>query len=274
MDKAVIVNFHLPDGDRNAGTVHLPDPTSRHPLLIYCHGWGEDGGMGEVQSKLAQQLLDRGAGLLQFAFYGRGETGGDFSGMTYGRWAENLAAIFAWALTQPWVDPDRVALFGFSSGSAAALRFAARDPRPRCVVSLGTVLGHFIGMHEAGGPAKVLLGHLDGLLQGGKAPLFEASFPFAFFRDFLENAPVHSVKNITCPVFFLEGTADNPYRRSDGQLGHLLRQAHGLKSRHQELEGGVHGLWNLGDERNRLIVDFLAESGFFSGDVPADGHGN
>jgi fermentation-respiration switch protein FrsA (DUF1100 family) len=160
------------------------------------------------------------------------------------------------------VDGKRIALIGCSSGTTAVLRFAGRDKRPFCAISIATCLGHFINM-DKGGPTRTLLQNLETLQGGGTAPVFDTPFPMEFFRDFLAGAPVHTVRDIACPVFFLEGTADNAYRRADGWLGHLIRQGRRLPTRHHEVEGGEHGLFNLGEIRNGLIMDHLKAVGLF-----------
>lgn len=256
------LEFRLEGGDRNFGTAWLPASGGAHPLAIYCHGWGDSRALGDVQRDLAERLVARNAGLLTFDFFGAGDTGGDFSGMTYGRWTRNLVEVYAWTAAQAWADPRRLACIGFSSGTTAALRFAAASPGPLCVVSIATCLGHFINMAD-GGPARTLLANLDALSAGGTAPVFSTPFPLDFYRDFLKEAPVHTVQDVPCPVLFLEGGADNPYRRSDGRLGHLIRQRHGRPSMHHEVEGGDHGLFNKGEERNGRVMAFLQDSGLF-----------
>lgn len=231
--------FRLETGDRNAGTVYLPDHVEgRIPVLVYCHGWGGSQKLPPVIEQLRPRLEARGAAVLTFDFYGCGETGGDYSGMTYGRWHRNLADIFAWLAAQPWADMTRAGGFAISSGTTALLRFAAGPTPPAYAISTATAIGAFIGMPNA--PARLLVKNLDDLTHGKRVDVFNTSFDLEFFRDFIEDAPVYTLKNITCPVFFLQGGRDNVWRRTDAWLGYLLLKDKGAK--YLELETGDHGL--------------------------------
>lgn len=111
---------------RGAGEV--PRPTA-----VLLHGMP---GI-EKHLDLAYRLRDRGWNCL--CFHPRGSWG---SGGTYsleGQVADTQAAL-AWALAQPAVDRDRLALIGGSLGGYVALRCGAADPRLRAVVALCPVI--------------------------------------------------------------------------------------------------------------------------------------
>lgn len=231
--------FRLETGDRNVGTVYLPDGVEGPiPVLVYCHGWGGSQQLPPVIAALQPQLEARGVAVLAFDFFGCGATGGSYSEMTYGRWHRNLADIFAWLVKQAWADPGRSGCFAISSGTTAMLRYAAGPTPPAYAISVATCVGAFIGMPTP--PARLLVNHLDELTQGKQVEVFKTPFGIEFFRDFLEEAPVYSLKSIPCPVFFLQGGRDNPWRRTDAWLGYLLLKEKGAK--YLELEDGDHGL--------------------------------
>lgn len=256
--------FQLTTGDKNAGAVYMPDRASgRLPVLIHCHGWGSDGwGAPDPANVTCLSLTSRNVVNIKFDFYGAGKTGGDYARMSYGRWASNLNDVYAWVAQQEWADPERIGVYGISSGTTAALRFACAHRTPALVISSATALGLYIGMPE--GPGKILIDNLDTLVGGGTAPVFGTQFSLDFFRDFIGNQPVYAMHTIKCPVLFLEGSADNPYRRSDGWLGYQIMKRKGLDATLIEVEGGDHGLGNREDEKNHHLVSFLIIHGFIT----------
>jgi pimeloyl-ACP methyl ester carboxylesterase len=78
-----------------------------------------------------------------------------------------------------------------------------------------------------------------------------------FFRDFVAHAPIYDVHEIACPVLFLQGTEDNPFRRSDAWLGYQLRLGAGVPVTHVEIEGGDHGLGSRATESTAVAVSWL-----------------
>ena len=102
-------------------------------------------------------------------------------------------------------------------------------------------------------PARTFVEQAEVLLDGGRAEVFDVPFPVAFFRDFVENAPIFDVGSIECPVFFLQGARDNPFRRSDAWLGNELRRYADTPVHYLEIEGGDHG-FNLEHEQSVSAV--------------------
>ncbi len=265
-----ILPFRLDTGDRNTGTAYLPDNTTdRLPVVIYCHGWGVGGStiLPPVVASLGRLLESRPAVLVTFDFFGCGQTGGNYSQMTYGRWHANLTEVYAWVAAQPWADPARIGTFGISSGTTAALRHAIATPACAFVISTATCLGAFIGMPNP--PGRILAEHLDELAAGKTAELFGTPFGREFFHDFLTKAPVYGLRalsdsseKIICPVFFLQGAADNVWRRTDSWLGYQLLKAKGAK--YLEMENGDHGLDTVADAAAQEAFAWLQSIDFTS----------
>src|SRR5438067_13408590 len=126
--------------------------------MIYCHGWGGRGDLPPLMLAVRQRLLEVPAAVVTFDFFGCGGTGGDYSDMTYARWAENLAAVYEYVAQQNWADADRIGLLGISSGTNAVFRFAA-IARPAFVISVVTCLGLFMNMPNA--PGNVMIDNLE-----------------------------------------------------------------------------------------------------------------
>ncbi len=249
-------DFQLSGGDRNAGTVYLPEGSpGQMPVVIVCHGWGGNRALDLFRQDLCSRLTDHGMAVVTFDFFGCGDTGGPYAEMTYGRWADNLAAIHAWVAGQAWADPTRIGSLGISSGSTAALREARQHAEVAFVISIATCLGLYINMPRS--PARTFTQQAEALLDGGTVEVFDVPFPAAFFRDFVENAPIFDVGAIRCPVFFLQGSKDNLFRRSDAWLGKELHLHAGMPVDYLEIEGGDHGLNQEHEHSVAAIVSWL-----------------
>ena len=254
-------DFKLQAGDFNVGTVYLPNETATDiPVIIYCHGWGGNRSITKPIQVLCDTAMEAGIALVTFDFFGCGETGGDYSQMTYTRWKNNLSDILSWVEAQAFSNNGKIGCYAFSSGSTAALRMASEDERLSFIVSVGTCISSHIGM-GSGGPAKILADNMDKLLSGGTASIFGVDFKIDFYLDTISNAPIHVMDKIKCPVLFLQGTADNPFRCADAVMAYELMQKSGSsnKTAYMPIEGGTHGLDNVAEEAIDRAFSWMME---------------
>ncbi len=252
-------NFKLTTGDMNAGTVYLPsEDISNAPVIIYCHGWGGKRQLWTPTQMLCDKAMNEGVALVTFDFFGCGETGGDYSKMTYTRWKNNLSEVVSWVAAQSFSNRSKIGCYSFSSGTTVALRLAAEDERLSFIISVGTCISTHISM-GSGGPAKLLADNLSRLLSGGTAKLFGIDFGIDFFVDTISNAPIHSLDKIVCPVLFLQGTADNPFRCADAKMGYdiITYDNRHSKSKYISFEGGTHELDNVAGEAINTVFAWL-----------------
>ena len=249
-------DFKLETGDQNSGTVYLPNESSTNiPVIIYCHGWKGGRKLWLPTEKLCETAINNNMALVTFDFFGCGETGGDYGQMTYRRWKENLSDVIDFIENQPFANKTKIGCYAFSSGSTAALRLAAEDERISFIVSVGTCISTHIFMNS-GSPAKWLSDNIENLINGGLV----YDFGIDFCRDTVSNAPIHTMKSIKCPVLFLQGTADNPYRIADARMGYEIMSRNGLNASHVEIEDGNHELENVIDEAMRYMFDWLVST--------------
>jgi len=251
----VSFDFTIPVGDKNKGTVYLPDAqTKNRPVIIYCHGWGGSRKLWQPTQELCDRAMKANIAFVTFDFFGCRETGGEYSEMTYARWKRNLSDVLDWCSAQSFANAAQVGCYAFSSGSTAALRLAAEDRRVAFVVSVGTCISAHIGM-SGGGPAKIFADHCRTLLSGEKKSIFGVDFGAEFYIDTIGNAPVHSVDRIQCPVLFLQGLQDNPYRCADARLAADIMRRKNLDATIIEYENGTHELENV---MNEALNDLFA----------------
>jgi alpha-beta hydrolase superfamily lysophospholipase len=255
----ITYDFRLTTGDLNVGTVYLPDEDALNiPVVVYCHGWGGRRQLWTPTQALCDNAMKAGIALVTFDFFGCGETGGDYKQMTHTRWKDNLSEIVSWVQSQSFSNNDKIGCYAFSSGSTVALRMAAEDQRLAFIISVGTCISTHFGM-GSGGPARLLADNLDGLISGGTANIFGIDFGIEFFVDTISKAPIHSMYKIKCPVLFLQGTADNPFRCADAKMAYdlmTLDKSHG-KTTYMPLEGGAHELDNMADEAMSIVFKWL-----------------
>ncbi|HEY5639253.1 MAG TPA: alpha/beta family hydrolase [Dehalococcoidia bacterium] len=124
------------------GLLHLPDGDGPFPGVVVCHPHPQYGGdmYNNVVGALVRAALDCGSAALRFNFRGAGESEGTHAA---GRdEPDDVKAACAFLADQPEVNPEPVALAGYSFGAAMAL-LASTDVSPSglVLVSLPTVAG-------------------------------------------------------------------------------------------------------------------------------------
>ncbi len=123
------------------GWVVFPPSGERPPLIVLCHGIpssapveGDTGYEG-----FASFLAMRGLAALFFNFRGTGFSGGNFS---LKGWVEDLGlvldTIFRGEDVFSGLDLDKVIVWGFSGGAAAAIDTLAKDHRPRALIAMSS----------------------------------------------------------------------------------------------------------------------------------------
>src|SRR3954453_5793873 len=138
---------------------------ARHPAILLHHPNPVGGGTmdNKILRAVADALYPLGVGALRYNSRGVGGSGGDLrlvpesDGWVEGsREAEDVGAALDFLAAQPWVDPARLALVGFSFGSRIVLSYLRRHPadaRVRAAVLIGfpvaswdlTHLGYWYG---------------------------------------------------------------------------------------------------------------------------------
>lgn len=252
-------DFKLSTCDQNVCTVYLPSEDAVDvPVIIYCHGWDCNRKLYPTAKLLCDKAIKDGIAFVTFDFFGCGDTGGDYSQMTYTRWKNNLSEIVSWVISQSFSRKNKVGCFSVSAGTTIAMRLACEDQRLAFIISVATCISTHILMGD-GGPAKLLADNLDSLVSGGTAKISGIDFGINFYLDIISNAPIYSMDKIHCPVLFLQGTADTVYRCADAKMAYDL-MAHNspqIKSTYIPLEGGNHGLDNVADKAVEKIFEWL-----------------
>jgi pimeloyl-ACP methyl ester carboxylesterase len=108
---------------------------------------------------------------------------------------------------------------------------------------------------------SILCHELAALQRGETRDCCGFQFKLEFFLDAVGNAPIYRIGEITCPVLFLQGLADNAKRRGDALMGHEYMQRAKRRSTLVEVPGGNHELDNVVEQRTASIRSWLQEIG-------------
>ena len=114
--------------------VKVDDSTTPRPTLLAISGG--DGTQEELVSWLGKAAVERGYNLLAFEMPGQFGTVLDDPEMTYrtDTWVPIGAAV-DYSLTRPEVDPERLALVGYSWGGTMGPRAVTREKRIKAIIA-------------------------------------------------------------------------------------------------------------------------------------------
>jgi membrane-bound lytic murein transglycosylase B/dienelactone hydrolase len=244
----MLVHYHRPAG---------PDG-KRFPTVLFLHGFPGS----EKSVDIQRALMAKGIASVAPSFLGAWGSGGKYRFTTLP--AQAAAALSA-ARKLPFVDPRRVALFGFSMGGWAALNAAARDPKLRAVVAVA----------PAGGAEMIGPGTLDFITRLSR-PLNTLA-PKALAADFkkavTEHDPGRAASRIKAPMLIVHGDADQtiPALVSKRIAGNACGKVRLVIER-----GASHDFLDRRERLTRLCTDFLKRSlmagavgGVLLGAIPA-----
>lgn len=121
------------------GILHFTEGAGHWPAAVVCHPHPLGGGSmhNGVVTAIARALSARGIAALRFNFRGAGRSGGRHDNGQAEQ--ADVAGALDWLLAQPWVDPWRVSLVGYSFGAWVGLSHAQNDARVAAVAAAGLV---------------------------------------------------------------------------------------------------------------------------------------
>jgi dipeptidyl aminopeptidase/acylaminoacyl peptidase len=126
-----VVRFASGDGTIVPGFVFRPAGVGPFPVVVNIHGGPEVQAI-PAPDPLISQLVSRGIAVLAPNIRGSSGYGLRYQRLIYRDWGggdvEDLRAAAEYLRAQPWVDPDRIGVYGASYGGFAALSCLTRLP--------------------------------------------------------------------------------------------------------------------------------------------------
>lgn len=189
----------LPHPDNPDERVELywtqPDGEERYPAILFIHGhqWPErPGGLAYIEYGRLARMRDKGyvAAAVSQPGYGESNSDKDFCGPIA---QKAVLAAIRFLRKQPFVDPDRIGLLGYSRGAIVASMVAAQDTRLAAVVLAA-------GMYDFNSGFPTGLRGLDRNIRREAGTSDEA---------FKARSAVHHADRIKSPILLLHGERDN-----------------------------------------------------------------
>ncbi len=145
------------------------------PIVVMAHGFSAT--RDQRLDAYAERFAAAGLGVLLFDYRHFGASGGEPRQLLdIRRQHADYRAAIAYARTLPWVDGDRVALFGSSFSGGHVIALAAADPSIAAVVSQCPFTDSFASLPKLG-PANAVRATVAGLrdevrARTGRAPAY------------------------------------------------------------------------------------------------------
>lgn len=122
------------DNQKIFGVIHRPINSELSPAIVMCHGLaGNKIGRYRSYVTAATELAKKGFTVLRFDFRGSGDSEGELHEMTVTGAVNDTLVALNYLKEDPFVDSDRIGLFGRSFGGAVALLAAGKFHQIRSI---------------------------------------------------------------------------------------------------------------------------------------------
>lgn len=227
----MIALYHRPAGPEGA----------RFPTVLFLHGFPGSEKSVDVQ----RALLERGIASVAPHFLGAWGSGGEYRFTTL---VDQARAALKAAKELPFVDPQRMAVYGFSMGGWTALNLAAAEPGLKAVVAVAPV-----GGPEMVGPrTEEAMTRLSRPLRAAEPKALAADFAAAVTAQ----DPAKAAATLKVPMLVVHGTEDEvvPF-----PVSQRIAKYAGAGLKLVVEEGGGHDFLDRRERLVELCAPWLAE---------------
>jgi dipeptidyl aminopeptidase/acylaminoacyl peptidase len=223
------------------GVLFRPEIGSeRRAAILVLHGWAPAGtnGSSRVEDR-ARRYSEAGMVALALSMRGWPPSGGrDDCGLEQ---PDDVVRAVDWLASQPGVDPDRVALLGFSQGGQVALLAGARGARVRALVAYFPVTDVLRWKATTANPD--IPGYVAAVCEPGGAAV---------------RSPLLQAASLTVPILLVHGDRDTRVPTEQSVLLHEALASLGRASTLLLVPGAQHGFTADQEAVARPVVeDFL-----------------
>jgi dipeptidyl aminopeptidase/acylaminoacyl peptidase len=228
-------------GAKLLGVLNRLDSPNGHrfPGVLFLHGFPGAEKSVDIQRRLLRK------GVVSFAPHFRG-TWGSEGEFRFTDLVDQARAALRFLRGQAFVDPARLAVFGFSMGGWTAINLSAREPALKAVAAAA----------PAGGPEMVIpeaRSRLARMRASVRSPALSE-----LYRDFVravnEFDPARSAARRTCPLLIIHGTEDTTVPTLVSRR--IFAAASGPK-KYVLARGARHDFLDRREWLSRLVADWL-----------------
>lgn len=207
------------------GTLTLPvwkDPgssaTLRFPAVLMLHGTASSRDeVGDMYAREARSLAGHGIASLRIDFAGSGDSTQPQTAFTFTEEVSDTRSALDWLSARGDIDPERLALLGFSQGGRVAATVAGTDPRVKALATWSTWV-------EDGATAVNLFGEQpvrDAEANG--EVLVDLGFrTWTYSKEFFDSirasSPLRDIAAFTGPILAVNGAEDELAPQSQQML--------------------------------------------------------
>ena len=246
-----IVRFTSADGTPVPGLMYRPAGAGPFPVVVNIHGGPEVQAM-PVSDPLTDGLVARGIAVLATNIRGSSGYGLRYQRLIYRDWGggdlADLRAAAEFLRAQPWIDQDRMAVYGASYGGFAALGCLARLPEYWRA-----------GVSECGVSDLVHdLRHLPPSWRRRAGDWIGDIDDPDDLRRLTEASPLTYADQVRAPVLLLHGADDANVPVESSDMFYARLKELGKPVQYERINGAGHAIYEKTDTPS-LVRDWLAD---------------
>ncbi|NOQ56183.1 MAG: hypothetical protein GQ477_05260 [Nanohaloarchaea archaeon] len=238
-------------GETLSGLRAVPDiKKDKYPAVILVHGFGvtkHEYGLFDILSKT---LASSGFLVYRFDFSGCGESEGDYLNTTLTKQKDELSIILDFVRSESDVDSSKVFIVSQSFGTSVTV---ALNPEVKAIVFMGSISDPkkiLSKIFEVSGDGYDPVGVSQMTRSDGSVTRIDPKF----WKDLVNYDLPSLIRDIKCPVLFLNGSKDDKVPVSETDP--YLLNVGGAKER-MIVGGGNHNLYPKREQVAKLIYEWF-----------------
>jgi pimeloyl-ACP methyl ester carboxylesterase len=221
--------------------------TEKYPAIILVPGFGVTKEEYGLFDSLAESLSKEGFLVYRFDFSGCGESEGDYSETSLSKLKSDLSNIIEFVKSQLKADSSKIGILGQSFGSSVVV---AIEPKVKCLVLTGSIAHPKEVLSRLFGSGY----NPDGISTRIKSNGRVTKMKPGFWKDFENYRLLDSIKQIHCPILFINGGEDGSVPVSEAE--EYFAKANPPKQKIL-IDGANHNFRNRQDEVGKVVLNWF-----------------